>query len=77
MLVARHRLQELQAQRIGVETLRPKLEAIEKAKANINRAEAAFQEASANVLREKASLNQATRDRERLETLLLQVEPLP
>ena len=72
VLVARHRLQELQAQRIGVETLRPKLEAIEKAKANINRAEAAFQEASANVLREEASLNQATRDRERLETLLLQ-----
>ncbi|MGF1490024.1 MAG: efflux RND transporter periplasmic adaptor subunit [Prochloraceae cyanobacterium] len=69
---ARHQLQELQAQKIGVETLRPKLEAIEKAKANINKSEAGLQEASAKVLSAEAALNQATRDRERLETLVLQ-----
>ncbi len=69
---ARHRLQELEAQKIGVETLRPKREAIAKARADISSAEAELQEASANVLRAEAALNQATRDRERLETLLAQ-----
>ena len=69
---ARHRLEELQAQRLGVETLRPKLKEIAKAKANINKAEAALEESSTNVLRSEASLQQAIRDRERLETLALQ-----
>jgi HlyD family secretion protein len=66
---AQARLRELQAQRDGVDTQRPKPAALAQAEARIEAAEAAKREAEARVLEARAALNQARRDRQRAETL--------
>ncbi|GAB4237080.1 MAG: HlyD family efflux transporter periplasmic adaptor subunit [Elainellaceae cyanobacterium] len=60
---------EMQAQRSGVETLRPKAAALSQAEARIRAAEAAAAEASAQVAEAEARLEQARRDRQRAESL--------
>jgi HlyD family secretion protein len=67
---AQERLRELQAQRRGVETLRPKPQALAKAQSQIQANQAALREAQAKVLQARASLEQAKRDRQRFEMLL-------
>ena len=66
---AQARLQEYQAERIGVETLRHKPAELLQAEARIRAAEAAHREAVAKVGETRASLAQARRDRERFERL--------
>ena len=66
---AQERLRELQAQRRGVETLRPKQQALAQAQARIRANQASLREAQAKVLQAQASLEQAKRDRQRFEDL--------
>jgi HlyD family secretion protein len=66
---ARARLRELQAQRRGVETLRPKQQALDQAEARIRAHQALLGEARAKGLQARSSLEQAQRDRQRLEGL--------
>lgn len=62
---AQARLQELQAQISGVETQRPKSQALAQAQARLSAAQAAQQETGAQVARAEAQRDQATKDRER------------
>ncbi|MEM9448830.1 MAG: HlyD family efflux transporter periplasmic adaptor subunit [Cyanobacteria bacterium P01_E01_bin.6] len=66
---AQARLQELQAELIGVETQRPKSEELTQAEARLRSAEAAQQAAAANVSQTRAALDQASRDRRRAQDL--------
>ena len=66
---ARAQLRALQAELIGVETLRPKPEAIAQGRSRIAGAEAEQREAAAQVERSRATLEQARRDRQRAEEL--------
>lgn len=66
---AQAHLQELQAQRTGVETQRPKQAALTQAEARIRTAEAIQRQAEAKVAQAEASLTQAQRDRKRAEEL--------
>ena len=63
------RLEELQAQRQGVATLRPKPEALAQVEARIRAAQATQQQAEATVNRAQAALEQASRDRQRSQAL--------
>lgn len=62
---AQARLRQWQAEKAGVETQRPKLEAIAQAEARIRSAVAKQREAEAKVEQAKAALEQAKRDRDR------------
>ncbi|MEO1134027.1 MAG: biotin/lipoyl-binding protein, partial [Cyanobacteria bacterium J06639_1] len=62
---ARARLQELQAEIAGVATLRPKQEALARARADIDAAIAAQEEANANIARARSRADQADRDLQR------------
>jgi HlyD family secretion protein len=62
-------IREMQAERAGVETRRPKEEALAEAEARIQAAIATQQEAEAQVAEARAALEQAVRDRQRAETL--------
>ena len=62
---AQARLRELQAELTGVDTQRPKPEAITQAEARLRSAEAAQQAANARVAQTRAALEQASRDRRR------------
>ncbi|MEO1209612.1 MAG: HlyD family efflux transporter periplasmic adaptor subunit [Cyanobacteria bacterium J06638_20] len=62
-------LRELEAQRRGVDTQRPKPEALQQAESRIRAAEAAQQRAEARIQQAEAALAQAERDRQRAETL--------
>jgi HlyD family secretion protein len=62
-------LQEWQAQREGVNTQRPKTEAIQQAQARIQTAEANQKQTQAQVAQVQATLAQANRDRDRAEQL--------
>ncbi|MCW6035828.1 HlyD family secretion protein [Spirulina subsalsa FACHB-351] len=64
------RLQELQAQREGVATLRPKQEELAQVRSQISGLEAQKQAAQARVEQAKANLDQATRDRQRIAGLV-------
>ena len=66
---AQARLREWQAEKLGVETQRPKPEAILQAEARIRAAIAKQREAQAKVERAKAALEQAKRDRQRAQQL--------
>ncbi len=66
---AQARLRQWQAEKAGVETQRPKQEAIAEAEARITAALAKQKEAFAKVARAKAELEQAERDRERNQKL--------
>lgn len=66
---AQARLRELEAQRRGVETQRPKPEALQQAQSRIRAAEAAQAQAQARIEQAEAALAQAERDRQRAETL--------
>ena len=66
---AQARLRQWEAEKAGVETQRPKLEAILQAEAKISSAVAKQRETSARVERAKADLAQATRDRQRSQQL--------
>lgn len=66
---AQARLRQWQAEKAGVETQRPKREAISQAEARIRAAVAKQKEAEAKVERAKASLEQAKRDRDRHQQL--------
>lgn len=66
---ARAQLRELEAQRRGVDTQRPKPEALQQAESRIRAAEAAQQRAEARIQQAEAALTQAERDRQRAETL--------
>lgn len=69
---AQARLEELQAQLVGVDTRRPKPAALARARSQIEVAQAARQEAQARVARAEAALAQARRDRQRAEFLQAQ-----
>lgn len=62
-------LRELEAQRRGVDTQRPKPEALQQAESRIRAAQAAQQQAEARIQQAEAALAQAERDRQRAETL--------
>lgn len=62
---ARARLRQWQAEKVGVETQRPKREAIAQAEARIRSAVAKQREAEAKVEQARAALEQAKRDRDR------------
>jgi len=62
---AQGRLRQWQAEKAGVETQRPKREAIAQAEARIRAAAAKQKEAQAKVEQARAALNQANRDRDR------------
>ncbi|MGK7897723.1 MAG: efflux RND transporter periplasmic adaptor subunit [Xenococcus sp. (in: cyanobacteria)] len=66
---AQARLRQWQAEKIGVETQRPKQEAISQAEARIRAAVAKQEEAVAKVEQARASLAQAQRDRDRNQQL--------
>lgn len=66
---AQARLRQWQAEKAGVETQRPKQEAIAQAEARIRAAKAKQREANAKVERAKAELEQAKRDRLRNQEL--------
>ena len=66
---AQARLRQWQAEKAGVETQRPKREAISQAEARIRAAVAKQKEAVAKVERARASLEQAKRDRDRNQQL--------
>lgn len=66
---ARARLRQWRAEKAGVETQRPKREAIAQAEARIRSTLAQQREASARVERAKAELEQAKRDRQRNQQL--------
>jgi len=66
---AQARLQELRAQRAGVETQRPKQAALEQAQARIRTAQANQRQAEARVAQAEAALQQAQRDRQRAQEL--------
>ncbi len=66
---AQARLRQWQAERAGVETQRPKRQALLQAEARIRAAIAKQKEAQAKVERAKASLEQAKRDRQRAQKL--------
>ena len=66
---AQARLHRWQAEKTGVETQRPKKEAIAQAEARIRAAIAKEKEALASIERAKAELDQAKRDRERNQKL--------
>jgi HlyD family secretion protein len=66
---AQARLAELQAQRQGVATLRPKQEALLQARARIAAAQAAQREAEAKVEQARAALEQARREQQRAQRL--------
>ena len=66
---AQARLRQWQAEKAGVETQRPKPEALSQAQARIKAAEAKQREAVAKVERARASLEQAKRDRQRNQNL--------
>ncbi|MDJ0743847.1 MAG: HlyD family efflux transporter periplasmic adaptor subunit [Xenococcaceae cyanobacterium MO_167.B27] len=66
---ARARLRQWEAEKAGVETQRPKQEAILQAEARILAAVAKQREAAAKVERARASLEQAKRDRQRYQQL--------
>ena len=66
---ARARLRQWQAERAGVETQRPKRQALLQAEARIRAAIAKQREAQAKVESAKASLEQAKRDRQRAQKL--------
>ncbi|NJL00867.1 MAG: efflux RND transporter periplasmic adaptor subunit [Spirulinaceae cyanobacterium SM2_1_0] len=66
---AQARLRELEAQRAGVETQRPKAAALAQAQANIDAAIARQRQAAADVEEATANLAQARRDRDRARTL--------
>ena len=68
---AQARLRQWQAEKAGVETQRPKREAIAQAQARIRAAIAKQQEAVAKIERARASLAQAKRDRQRNQQLHL------
>lgn len=68
---AKARLRQWEAEKTGVETQRPKKEAIIQAEARIRVAIANQKEASAKVERAKAELEQATRDRKRNQQLYI------
>ena len=66
---AQARLRQWQAEKAGVETQRPKQQALLQAEARIRAAIAKQREAQAQVARAKASLEQAKRDRQRAQKL--------
>ena len=66
---AQARLRQWQAEKAGVETQRPKQEAIAQSQASINSAIAKQEEAEAKVARARAALAQAERDRDRFQQL--------
>ncbi|MEM9007270.1 MAG: HlyD family efflux transporter periplasmic adaptor subunit [Cyanobacteria bacterium P01_F01_bin.86] len=66
---AQSRLQVLQAELTGVETQRPKSQELVQAEARLRSAEAEQQAAAANVDSIRAALEQASRDRDRNQTL--------
>ncbi|HEY9660665.1 MAG TPA: HlyD family efflux transporter periplasmic adaptor subunit, partial [Allocoleopsis sp.] len=66
---AQAHLRELQAQRSGVETQRPKQAALTQAEARIRTAQAIQRQAEAKVAQAEAALAQAQRDRQRAEEL--------
>ncbi|MGB7440725.1 MAG: efflux RND transporter periplasmic adaptor subunit, partial [Coleofasciculaceae cyanobacterium] len=66
---AQAQLRELEAEREGVATQRPKQEALSQAQARIRVAEAVEREAEAKVKKAQAALEQARRDRQRAERL--------
>ena len=66
---AQARLRQWQAEKSGVETQRPKQQALLQAEARIRAAIAKQREAQAQVARAKASLEQAKRDRQRAQKL--------
>ncbi|MGD1895952.1 MAG: efflux RND transporter periplasmic adaptor subunit [Phormidesmis sp.] len=66
---AQARLQQLQAELAGVETQRPKSQAIAQAEAQLQSAEAARRDAAAQVTEAEAALEQAQRDRRRAQNL--------
>lgn len=63
------RIEEMQAERSGVETLRPKAEALSQAEARIRAAQAAEAEAAARVREMEERLEQARKERQRAESL--------
>lgn len=69
---ARAKLRELRAEREGVATLRPKTEALARARARIRATEAQVREARAKVQQIQAQLEQARRDRDRIQRLVAQ-----
>jgi HlyD family secretion protein len=66
---AQAQLRELEAQRRGVDTQRPKPEALQQAESRIRAAQAAQQQAEARIGQAEAAAAQAERDRQRAETL--------
>ena len=62
-------IEEMRAERSGVETLRPKAEALSQAADRIRAAQAAEAEAAAQVREAQANLQQARRERQRAESL--------
>jgi HlyD family secretion protein len=62
-------IEEMRAERSGVETLRPKAEALSQAEARIRAARAAEAEAAARVREMEERLEQARRERQRAESL--------
>ncbi len=66
---AQARLRQWQAEKVGVETQRPKQEAISQAETRIRAAVAKQREAFAKVAQAKAALEQAIRDRDRNQQL--------
>jgi HlyD family secretion protein len=62
-------IEEMRAERSGVETLRPKAEALSQAEARIRAAQAAEAEAAARVREMEERLEQARRERQRAESL--------
>lgn len=66
---AQAHLQELRAQRAGVQTQRPKQAAVEQAQARIRTVEANQRQAQARVTQAEAALQQAQRDRQRAQEL--------
>ena len=66
---AQARLRQWQAEKAGVETQRPKREAIAQSQARINSAIARQREAEAKIARARAALEQAERDRDRNQQL--------
>ncbi len=69
---AQARIAELRAQMSGVETLRPKEDALQQAQSRISVAQAQQRQAEAELARVEASLAQAQRDLERANDLLAQ-----
>jgi len=66
---AQARLRELEAQRRGVDTQRPKPAALQQAQSRIRAAQAVQQQTEARIEQAEAALAQAERDRQRAETL--------